>query len=166
MKEIVKIRVSDIKPYWRNPRINDKTVEALEKSIERYGFNVPLVIDKENVIVTGHARYRALRNLGWEHALCVRADHLDDRAVQEYRLLDNRIQEITEWETDELQKEIASIGTFDIAMDFFDGALDSVMGLHKEPIEAIIDINPTGDEGKREFLCPYCGEDISEVVYE
>ena len=160
MNEVIEVDLSQIRPYWRNPRISDQTVEALEKSIERYGFNVPLVIDSENVLVTGHARYRALRNLGWNKAFCVRADHLDDKAVQEYRLLDNRIQEITEWETEELQKEIQSIGTFEIALDFFEGTLDSVMRLNEESLEATSGIVPSEDSSEEDkaFLCPFCGE--------
>ena len=58
--QIVQIPINDIKPYWRNPRDNTNAIEAVKQSIQTYGFNTPLIIDKENVIIAGHTRYKAL----------------------------------------------------------------------------------------------------------
>ena len=62
--EIVMISPEKLKPYFRNPRNNDKTVEALVKIIPRVGFNVPIVVDKDMVIIKGHSRWNASRILG------------------------------------------------------------------------------------------------------
>ena len=63
---IKEIAIEDITPYWRNPRDNDKTVPAVVKSIQKYGFNVPLILDNKNIIISGHTRFRAIKELGWD----------------------------------------------------------------------------------------------------
>jgi site-specific DNA-methyltransferase (adenine-specific) len=68
--KIVEIELKDIKPYRRNPRKNNISVEPLKRSIEKYGFNVPLVVDKSGEIITGHTRYKAAKELGLECTMC------------------------------------------------------------------------------------------------
>lgn len=62
--EIVTRTLKDIHPYENNPRINDKAADAVAKSIEAYGFKVPMVISKDGEIVCGHTRYKAAQKLG------------------------------------------------------------------------------------------------------
>jgi hypothetical protein len=102
--KLKQIKIKDIRPYFRNPRKNTETVELLEKAIEKYGFNVPLVVDSSNVIVTGHARYRALRQLGYESVPCVVRDY-DAKLAAEYRIADNSIREVSQWDTEMLLLE-------------------------------------------------------------
>ena len=59
-------KVKDLIPYEFNSRFNEKTIDKLSKSIEDYGYVVPIVIDKNNVVVTGHARLKAIKELGWK----------------------------------------------------------------------------------------------------
>ena len=59
--EIINMKLSDIHPYERNPRINDAAVEAVAKSIKEFGFKNPIILDKEHVIVAGHTRMLAAR---------------------------------------------------------------------------------------------------------
>ena len=112
--EIVMKKIGEIKPYIRNPRKNDKTVELLCKIIPKVGFNVPLVIDKNGIIVKGHARYTAAIRLGMEELPCI-ITHADEEAIKADRITDNKISEFSEWVNEELMHEIDMI---DFDFDF------------------------------------------------
>lgn len=116
--DIFLVNINTIKPYWRNPRRNDKAIEAVKKSIKEYGFNQPLVLDKNNVIIVGHARYKALRELGIEEIPCVVLDIDEDRAKQ-YRIADNKTSELSEWDNDMLMFELREIEEIKDMSEFF-----------------------------------------------
>lgn len=107
-KEIVMRQINTIKPYIRNPRKNDKTVELLCKVIPRVGFNVPIVIDEKGIIVKGHARFTAAIRLGMQEVPCI-ITHADEEAIKADRIADNKISEFSEWINDELMAEIDAI---------------------------------------------------------
>lgn len=107
-KDVVVKPIGEIKPYWRNPRKNDKTVEALCKVIPEVGFNVPLVIDEKGVIVKGHARYRSAVILGIKELPCIVTDQSEEKNRLD-RLSDNKISELTEWDVPELRYELEQI---------------------------------------------------------
>ena len=113
-KQIVMKKLSEVKPYVRNPRKNDKTVELLCKVIPKVGFNVPLVIDEKGVIVKGHARFTAAIRLGMQEFQCI-VTHADEEAIKADRIADNKISEFSEWVNEELMHEIDSI---DLDFDF------------------------------------------------
>lgn len=104
-KKIVMKPISEVKPYVRNPRKNEKTVKLLVDIIPKVGFNVPLVIDKNGIIVKGHARYAAAIQLGMDSVPCVVTD-ADEEAIKLDRIADNKISEFSEWVTDELLHEV------------------------------------------------------------
>ena len=112
--EIVMKKINEIKPYVRNPRKNDKTVELLCKIIPKVGFNVPLVIDEKGVIVKGHARFTAAIRLGMTELPCI-ISHADEEAIKADRIADNKISEFSEWVNEELMHEIDMI---DFDFDF------------------------------------------------
>lgn len=114
------VPTGQIKPYWRNPRKNQKTVDALIASITKYGFNVPLVLDRNYVIITGHARYKALLSLGWNDVPCIISE-MNEQQAKEYRIADNKTSEISEWDKAQLDAEIREIGEMDFLKDFFAG---------------------------------------------
>jgi site-specific DNA-methyltransferase (adenine-specific) len=162
---IVDIKLDDITPYWRNPRDNDETVPALVKSIERYGFRVPLILDRQNTIISGHTRFRAVRELGWDTVPCVIAD-IDDKKARELRIIDNRIHELTEWNEDELQKELDSIINLSETLNFFEGTLDGVFGIATEDMSMELDVEDVADEEPKEdvlVICPVCME-MTKVI--
>ncbi len=86
-------KIDDLKPYENNPRFNDDAVEYVANSIKEFGFKVPIVIDKDNVIVAGHTRYKASMELGLEEVPCIVADDLTDEQVKAFRLADNKVGE-------------------------------------------------------------------------
>ena len=104
-KNIEMRAIADVKPYIRNPRKNEKTVKLLVDIIPRVGFNVPIVVDKNGIIVKGHARYAAAIQLGMDRVPCIVTD-ADEEAIKLDRLADNKISEFSEWVTDELLHEV------------------------------------------------------------
>ena len=123
--QVQNVPIGQIKPYWRNPRRNQKTVAALKASIEKYGFNVPLVLDANYVIITGHARYKALMQMGWEDIPCI-ISPMNEQQAKEYRIADNKTSEISEWDKQQLESEIREIGNLQFLNEFFAG--DDIIG--------------------------------------
>ena len=115
------IKLTDIHPYEHNPRRNDEAVMYVKNSIQEFGMKVPLVIDKNNVIVAGHTRYQALIELGWESAPCIIADDLTDEQVKAFRLADNRVGEIATWDLKKLEDELKGIQEIDMEQFKFKG---------------------------------------------
>lgn len=111
------IRISDLRPYEKNPRKNDDAVRYVQESIKQFGFKVPIVIDKNNVIVAGHTRYKAAKKLGLKEVPCIVADDLTDEQIKAFRLADNKVSEKAEWDFDLLGDEMEDI--FDIDMTVF-----------------------------------------------
>lgn len=117
---IIEKHLNELKPYERNPRINDMSVENVANSIKEFGFKVPLVIDKNNVIVTGHTRYKAAEMLGYDTVPCIIADDLTEEQVKAFRLVDNKVSETSEWDEALLQLEMFDIKTIDLTDFGFD----------------------------------------------
>lgn len=105
VNKIVMKKLNEIKPYFRNPRKNDETVNMLVKVIPQVGFNVPILIDKEGVIVKGHARYKAAFKLGMEEVPCVITNATEEQ-IKLDRITDNKISELSEWLDEGLAHEI------------------------------------------------------------
>ena len=106
---ILQLPLGDIHPYKNNPRKNDKAVDAVAASIQQYGFLVPLVISADHVIITGHTRYKAAGRLGMKTVPCVIADELTEEQIKAFRLVDNKVGELAEWDVDLLPLELADI---------------------------------------------------------
>lgn len=113
--KIVMRPINTIKPYIRNPRKNDKTVDLLVQIIPKVGFNVPLVIDKNGIIVKGHSRFRAAIKLGMKELPCVITD-ADEETIKLDRIADNKISEFSEWVNEDLMHELDSLNIdFDLS---------------------------------------------------
>ena len=115
--QIIDKKIGDIKPYEKNPRKNDNAVDAVANSISQFGFKNPIVIDGNNVIICGHTRYKAAKKLGLDVVPCVVADDLTEEQIKAYRLADNKVSELAEWDIDLLGEELD--GIFDIDMSDF-----------------------------------------------
>lgn len=113
--EIVTKSLHELTPYDKNARKNDKAVPLVAKSIERFGFKVPIVIDRNNVIVCGHTRYKAAHALGIEEVPCIIADDLTDQQIKAYRLADNKVAEASKLDKGILSLEMNEIFDFDMS---------------------------------------------------
>lgn len=112
--DIITMKLDELVPYENNPRINDDAVEAVANSIREFGFKVPIIVDKDNVIVAGHTRLRAAQFLGLKDVPVIRADDLSEEQVRAFRLADNKTAELADWETDKLQQELSEINEIDM----------------------------------------------------
>lgn len=117
--DILNLGLEEIKPYEKNPRNNDNAVDAVAASIREFGFKVPIIIDKDNIIVAGHTRYKAAKKLGLKTVPCIKADDLTDEQVKAFRLADNKVAEQAEWDFDLLNEELETI-TMDMEQFGFD----------------------------------------------
>ena len=117
--------IDDIVPYENNPRINDDAVEMVANSIKEFGFKVPIVIDENNVIVTGHTRHKASKSLGLTQVPCIRATDLTPEQIKAFRLADNKVSELAQWDFDKLQMELDEI-EMDMSDFGFDLEIDEI----------------------------------------
>ena len=118
--EIIYKKVGDLIPYEKNPRKNDKAVKYVAKSIEEFGFKQPIIIDRDNVVVCGHTRLMATKQLGIEEVPCIVADDLTDEQIKAFRLADNKVSEQAEWDIGLLNEELDDILNVDMSDFGFD----------------------------------------------
>ena len=124
------LSVGDLIPYENNPRNNDEAVDYVAKSIEEFGFKVPIVVDKNYIVVAGHTRLKASKKLGLEKVPVIIADDLSDEKIKAFRVADNKVAEIAVWKEEELHQELTELEDmlfdmtefgFDIVGDLDDG---------------------------------------------
>lgn len=113
--QIVEIPIGKLKAYERNPRINDAAVDSVAASISEFGFKVPVVVDKDNTIVCGHTRVKAAKQLGMKKIPCIVADDLTGEQIKAFRLADNKVSELAEWDFKLLDMELDEIYTIDMS---------------------------------------------------
>lgn len=118
--EIQEKSIDSIKPYENNPRINDEAVPFVAESIEKFGWQQPIVIDRDNVIIAGHTRYKAALRLGLKTVPCKYADELTPEEVDAYRIADNKTAELSTWDEDKLTTELEKCAAFDMSAFGFD----------------------------------------------
>lgn len=113
---IIDVELDKLKPYENNPRFNDEGVEKVANSIKEFGFKNPIILDKDNVIVCGHTRWKAAQKLGLKYVPCIIADDLTPEQVKAFRLVDNKTAEFSDWDMDALNQELANILDFDMSL--------------------------------------------------
>lgn len=126
--------VNKIIPYINNPRNNDEAVDKVAASIKEFGFQQPIVVDKENVVIVGHTRLLASKKLGLEKVPVIVADNLSKAQVKAYRIADNKAAEYSKWDNELLKVELEALEEldFDLSLvnidfsDFKDLDLDGV----------------------------------------
>lgn len=113
---IIELEVEKLVPYENNPRKNDEAVDKVALSISAFGFKVPIVIDKNNVIVTGHTRAKAAKKLGLATVPCIMADDLTDEQIKAFRLADNKVAEFSQWDEAKLLQELQALEDIDMSL--------------------------------------------------
>lgn len=151
--DILELKIEELVPYENNPRVNDQAVEKVAASIREFGFKVPIVIDKDNVIVAGHTRLEAAKLLGLDVIPCIKADDLTEAQVREFRIIDNKSQELADWDLDIMRAELESITGID--MSEFGFLIQEIEDQKKKDAE-----NKKKENEKKvvkEIRCPRCG---------
>lgn len=111
---IIDIAIEDLKAYENNPRNNELAVNKVAASIEEFGFKVPIIIDRNNVIIAGHTRLLAAKEIGLEKVPCIVADDLTPEQVKAFRLADNKVAEYSTWDFQKLNLELEELQDFEM----------------------------------------------------
>ena len=106
---IIDVELDKLKPYENNPRFNDEGVEKVANSIKQFGFKVPIIIDSNNVIIAGHTRLKAAKQLGMDKVPCIIASDLTEEQIKAFRLADNKVSEFSSWDYEKLEEELTNI---------------------------------------------------------
>ncbi len=147
--QVFEKKINELKEYKNNPRKNDKAVEYLKSSIRDFGFKVPIVIDKDDVIVCGHTRLKAAKALKMKMVPCIIADDLTDEQIKAFRLADNQVTGLSTWDNEMLDAELEALG---IDMSAYGFSLGKVLENSSEEIN-VADF----DDEEFEYECPCCG---------
>lgn len=165
---ITLMRPDEVIPYADNPRNNDEAVEMVAQSIADFGFKYPILVDRNNVIISGHTRLKAAKKLGLQKVPVMVADDLTDDQAKALRLVDNRTSEVATWDFDLLQKELDGIEMdmnqyrFDYDELMFQGEEEII---EDDPPEADDEKEPTAKRGDIWVLGDHrimCGDSTSE----
>lgn len=146
-------KTSEIRQYEHNPRINDGAVDAVAASIREFGWQQPIVVDVDGVIIAGHTRYKAAQKMGLLEVPVVVAENLTSEQVKAYRLADNKTGELAEWDFAALDEELAGIGELDMSLFGFEE--ESAKEPAKKAVKEFGEEDFSDD--KFECECPRCG---------
>ena len=155
--KIVNLKIEELIPYINNPRNNENAIDKVASSIKEFGFKVPIVVDKDKVVVTGHTRLLASKKLGLEEVPCVIAEDLSEAQIKAFRIADNKVSEYSTWDNELLNIELEQLEELNFDMSEFGVSVF-------EPIEFEIDgdIEDILEEEyqeppKKTCTCPNCG---------
>ncbi|CZR99607.1 Nucleoid occlusion protein [Clostridioides difficile] len=157
-REVVYLNLEDIKPYANNPRNNEQAIGKVVNSIKEFGFNNPITVDKDYVIVTGHTRYEASKILDLKQVPCLILKDLTEEEIKGYRLADNKTGEFSDWEFDKLTKELAEIQNIDMSNFGFNVLTIDDLGVIDS--DFLQDTEIVKEKKENITICPNCGCEI------
>ena len=153
--KIIEKKVTELIPYEKNPRKNDEAVQYVANSIKEFGFKNPIIVDKNNVIVCGHTRLKAAKQLNLKTVPCIMADDLTEEQIRAFRIADNKLNELAGWDFPLLDMELADIemdmeqfGFKDFDNSGIDDFFEQADHIEKEEVPHVI-------------TCPHCGKQIT-----
>lgn len=138
--QIEYLPISELVPYPTNPRKNEKAVDIVAKSIEQFGFRVPIILGKDNEIIAGHTRLKASIKLGLTEVPVVWADDLTEEQQKAFRIMDNKSNEYAGWDFGLLQEELKSLENIELDMT----------GFSEAELKRIMTAEPEREEGGKE----------------
>ena len=150
IKEFKRVKPSEITPYFNNPRKNDNAIEGVAESIQSFGFDVPIAVDEEGVILSGHTRWKAALKLELKTVPVVVIEGLTEEEKRAYRIADNKTNEAAGWDFEKLKEEIE--GLDELYTGWNDDELNSLfVGPEMDNKEKEI------EEMETQNKCPSCG---------
>lgn len=161
VEDVVLLPIDAIVPYWRNPRsVGAATIAKLMFSIERFGYQAPIIVDQDNVIIAGHTRLLAMRRLGWTEVPVLVTD-MPPHLAREYRIVDNRSAEWSTWDRKRLAEELRRFTDTTTIAAFFpelDLTGDSLPELELKDLEMPREKRVPGEiiAASRMMVCPHC----------
>lgn len=149
-KALIKIRLKDLIPYENNPRKNKKAVSSVAESIAQVGYNNPIIVDENNVILAGHTRRLALMKQKADEIEVLQVFGLSEEQKRKFRLLDNKVGEYASWDFVALLEEVKDIEWDEVVLDW--GLCESEEKEAKEKKK-----KEEKEEEATEYTCPECG---------
>lgn len=153
--EILDMPVSEIVPYENNPRNNEAAVEKVMKSIQEFGFKVPIVVDSDHIVLAGHTRLLAAKELGMKTVPVIVAADLDEARAKAFRLADNKVSEFSSWDFDKLDEELAGLACLDV-LDMSEFGFADTPDINWDDTPDLNSDNYEEPE-KAKLQCPNCG---------
>lgn len=144
--DVKTVSIDSIKPYPNNPRLNDNAVDKVANSIKEFGFQQPIVVDKDGVVIVGHTRLKAAKKLGLKEVPVVYATNLSEEKANAYRLADNKTGKFAEWDDIKLEDELNLITDIDMT----DFGFEDLEEIEKQTDNKAIEPQPLSDR----FLIP------------
>ena len=138
--------LGELRPYDNNPRDNDAAVKPTAESIRQFGFQSPIIVDKDSVIIAGHTRYKAAKRLHLDKVPVIVASELTPEQVKAYRIADNSTGEVAKWNIDLLTAELAGI-KLDMTQFGLDVKLDTNTELEDDGYEVEVPDAPITKPG-------------------
>ena len=151
--DIIYKKLDEIFPYENNPRNNDEAVQYVMASIEEFGFKVPIIVDKDGVIVAGHTRYKAAQQLDMDEVPCIIADDLTEEQINAFRLADNKVAEFSNWDFMKLDLELENLSDFQ--MEDFGFEISESVPVDLSSFDTDVENKP---KEPKKHQCPHCGE--------
>lgn len=109
MAELKQVPIGDIRPYAKNPRRNDASVDAVANSIREFGFRAPIICDADGIIIAGHTRYKAAKRLGLKTVPVIYAEDMTPQQAEAYRIADNSAGSASTWDYELLSDILATL---------------------------------------------------------
>ena len=113
MAEVKEIEIGKLKEYENNPRRNEKAVQPVANSLKKFGFVNPIIVNRDLVILAGHTRLKAAKENGLKRVPVIVVDDMTEDQEKAFRLADNRVAELSEWDEEKLKQEIAALAVDD-----------------------------------------------------
>lgn len=162
--QVTSMPIDQVVPYEDNPRNNEDAIQATANSIKEFGWQQPLVVDKEKTIIVGHTRLAAAKELGMKEVPVVVADNLSDDQVKAYRLVDNKTGELSDWDFSQLNDEIADIDLDLSDFGFRPDEIDIADGW--EDGGGLDDYEEPKPQEESKYICPHCGYTAKESEFK
>lgn len=157
------VSIESLIPYANNPRNNEEAIEKVARSIDEFGWQQPIVVDENMVVIVGHTRLLAAKSLGLNEVPIHVADKLTDEQARAYRLADNRTNEYASWDMNLVGIELRELD--DLGMDIESTGFSNIE-LASLLIDPDFDVGTEDDQGKLDQLdpkyvvCPKCGNEF------
>lgn len=164
MFELKIVKIEDIKLYEKNAKNHPEwQIEQIKNSIKEFGYNDPIAIDENNIIVEGHGRYIALKELGYKEIEVLKLSHMNNEQKKAYIIAHNKTCMNTGFNLEMLEEELQSISELDLTLTgFTEFEIEDILNLKSNDINidsvlSDIEIEKKEKEPKR---CPHCGGEL------
>ncbi len=144
--------INELHNYEFNPRDNEPAIESVANSIRTFGFIIPVVVGANNIIAAGHTRVAAAKSLGMDEVPVIQAEHLTDEELAAFRIIDNKVAELSRWDFDLLAGEIDKIKGSGLTLTDFGWTREEIDCMSSVVSDDCLNVDNLVDERARESM--------------